>query len=99
VLDLEVTPELVDEGRARDLVRVIQQARREAGLHVSDRIRAVVELPAGWRAAAERHKSWIAEQTLAVELRLDGAGTGARFESNLGGEPVRVGLERISPAA
>ncbi len=100
VLDLEVTPELLDEGRARDLVRVIQQARREAGLHVSDRIRADVELPSAWRASAERHRAWIAEQTLAVELRLDGATPGDRpFESNLGGEPVRVGVERVSPAA
>ncbi len=100
VLDLEITPELVDEGRARDLVRAIQQARREAGLHVSDRIRAALELPAEWRASAERHRGWIAEQTLAVELRLDGsAGAGSRHEADLGGEPVRIGLERISPAA
>ena len=37
-LDLELTPELQAEGLARDLVRVVQQARREAGLDVSDRI-------------------------------------------------------------
>jgi isoleucyl-tRNA synthetase len=37
-LDLELTPELQAEGLARDLVRVVQQARRDAGLDVSDRI-------------------------------------------------------------
>ena len=38
VLDTDVTPELELEGAARDLVRAVQQARREAGLEVSDRI-------------------------------------------------------------
>ena len=37
-LDIEVTEELEVEGRARDLVRLVQQARREADLDVSDRI-------------------------------------------------------------
>ena len=47
VLDTEVTPELAAEGLARDVVRVVQQARREAGLDVSDRISLVVEASAG----------------------------------------------------
>ena len=38
VLDLDVTDELEAEGLARDLVRAVQQARRDAGLAVSDRI-------------------------------------------------------------
>ena len=37
-LDTSVTPELAAEGTARDVVRVIQQARKDAGLAVSDRI-------------------------------------------------------------
>ena len=41
-LDTAVTPELAAEGTARDVVRLVQQARRDAGLAVSDRIRLTV---------------------------------------------------------
>ena len=53
VLDFELSESLVQEGKARDLVRMIQQARREAGLHVSDRIRLSLTLPPDWKAAAK----------------------------------------------
>ncbi len=42
VLDTEVTSELAQEGLARDIVRAVQQARRDAGLDVSDRISLTV---------------------------------------------------------
>ena len=42
VLDTAVTPELAAEGLARDLVRAVQQARRDADLEVSDRIALTV---------------------------------------------------------
>ncbi|HEX2785911.1 MAG TPA: isoleucine--tRNA ligase, partial [Ilumatobacteraceae bacterium] len=45
VLDTDLTPELEAEGVARDLVRLVQQARRDAGLHVSDRIALRLGLP------------------------------------------------------
>lgn len=37
-MNLEITPELETEGQARDLVRFIQEARKEAGYEVDDRI-------------------------------------------------------------
>ena len=45
VLDTVVTPELAREGLARDLVRLVQQARRDAGLAVADRIALILDAP------------------------------------------------------
>ena len=67
VLDTTVTPELETEGVARDLVRVVQQARRDAGLAISDRIRLHVTGPKHVVAAFEAHRGLVTGETLAVE--------------------------------
>jgi isoleucyl-tRNA synthetase len=64
VLDTAVTPELELEGRARDLIRQVQQARRDAGLDVSDRIRLDVRGGADVVAAFEAHRALVEEETL-----------------------------------
>ena len=66
VLDTEVTDELAAEGLARDLVRAVQQARRDAGLEVSDRIRLVVGGSPALQAAARTHEQMVCEETLAT---------------------------------
>jgi isoleucyl-tRNA synthetase len=71
LLDLELSEELRQEGLARDLVRAVQQARKDAGLHVADRIRLALSLPAELREAAARFRDYVAEQTLAVDVDLD----------------------------
>jgi isoleucyl-tRNA synthetase len=68
VLDTAVTPELEAEGAARDLVRAVQQARKDAGLQVSDRIALTVAGPDATLAAARTHESLIAEETLATSV-------------------------------
>ncbi|CAM05012.1 isoleucyl-tRNA synthetase [Saccharopolyspora erythraea NRRL 2338] len=73
VLDNEVTPELALEGLARDVVRVVQQARREADFEVSDRVRVVVSAPAEVLEAVEAHREFIAGETLAEALEAGGA--------------------------
>ena len=66
-LDPTVTPELVAEGTARDVVRVIQQARKDAGLDVSDRITLVVGADGAVADAVRAHAAFIAGETLATE--------------------------------
>ncbi len=68
VLDTAVTPDLAQEGLARDIVRAVQQARKEAGLDVSDRISVTVTgSQAVWEATVA-HQGLIMEETLAVQL-------------------------------
>ncbi|MGY2702145.1 isoleucine--tRNA ligase [Nocardioides sp. HB32] len=76
VLDTEVTPELAEEGLARDLVRAVQQARRDAGLEVSDRIALTIGGSADVVAAARHHERLITSETLATSydvVAADGA--------------------------
>jgi isoleucyl-tRNA synthetase len=68
VLDTAVTPELEAEGTARDLVRAVQQARKDAGLQVSDRIDLTLAGPEATLAAARTHEELIAEETLATSV-------------------------------
>ncbi len=66
VLDTAVTPELAAEGLARDLVRAVQQARRDAGFDVSDRIALTIGGTDEVLAAARTHETLIAGETLAT---------------------------------
>ncbi len=69
-LDLELTPELEAEGIARDISRLVNQLRRELGLHVSDRIRLIVAPHdhADVRMALDVHKELLAAEVLALEV-------------------------------
>lgn len=68
VLDLELTDDLVAEGTARDLVRLIQSARKEAGKAVTDRVQVTVSLEAADLEAARTHHSHIAHEVLADSI-------------------------------
>ncbi|MFF2112808.1 isoleucine--tRNA ligase [Rhodococcus sp. ACS1] len=70
VLDSAVTEELEAEGWAKDRIRELQDARRAAGLEVSDRITVVLDVPAERRDWALAHRELIAGEILAVELEL-----------------------------
>ncbi|HXF37896.1 MAG TPA: isoleucine--tRNA ligase, partial [Actinomycetota bacterium] len=67
-LDLEVTPELRLEGLARELVRAVQDARKAAGLDVSDRIALAIEARGEVAEALRRHPAYVADETLATLL-------------------------------
>ncbi len=66
VLDTAVTSELEAEGVARDLVRAVQQARRDAGLDVSDRIALTISAAPAAADAARTHAELIKRETLAT---------------------------------
>ena len=65
--DTTLTDALVDEGFAREIVRSIQDARKQAGLEVSDRIVLGVAGSAAVDRALEAHRDYVMTETLAVE--------------------------------
>ena len=67
-LDPALDDELRAEGLARELVNRVQRLRKDSGLEVTDRIRLAISGPEGVRAAAARHRGFIAGETLAVEV-------------------------------
>jgi isoleucyl-tRNA synthetase len=91
-LDTAVTPELAAEGLARDVIRVVQQARRDAGLDVSDRIRLVLSGSPAVHHAVGAHRDFVRAETLATELLLEGT---EGFAGEVGdGETVTVAVTR-----
>ena len=68
-LDPELTPALVQEGLVRDLVRGVQNLRKEKGLEVTDRIELALSGSDAIRAAAENHREHLLAETLAEGWR------------------------------
>ena len=91
VLDIDLTPELEAEGLARDLVRLVQQARRDAGLHVSDRIALRLGVPDSVRAQVEPFAALITEPTLALSLSFEAGEANAELD----GDPVSIGVTKV----
>jgi len=70
LLNTAVTKELADEGIARDAVRHIQQARKDAGLDVSDRISLKLVADSESQRALDEHRDFVARETLAQSLEI-----------------------------
>ncbi|MBX6356459.1 MAG: isoleucine--tRNA ligase [Micromonosporaceae bacterium] len=93
VLDTSVTPALAAEGLARDVVRVVQQARRAKDLDVTDRIELVLDAPDQVAAAVRAHQEFVAREVLATSVSYGPAPDG--FTGEVGeGEQVRVAVTR-----
>ncbi|WP_322817744.1 isoleucine--tRNA ligase [Tepidiforma sp.] len=92
-----VTPELADEGLAREIVRRLQDLRREAGLELADRIHAWVAGDADVDRVLARHGAYIRGETLALELVAgEPPADAARSEDDLEGTRVVFGVRRAS---
>ena len=100
VLDTTVTPELAAEGLARDVIRAVQQARRDAGLDVSDRISLTVSGDDDVWAATVAHQELIMLETLATQF--GSAGSAHALPEDQGvkavvgdNQPVRILVKKI----
>ena len=66
-LDTSLNEELIREGVARELIRTVQEARKQAGLEVSDRIVLGVSGSEGVAAALLEYRDYLMAETLAIE--------------------------------
>jgi isoleucyl-tRNA synthetase len=92
VLDTAVTPELEAEGLARDVIRAVQQARKDADLDVSDRIVLTIVGDDAAVAAIETHRELISGEVLATMLATLTGENGAMAVGE--GSAVTIQLER-----
>jgi isoleucyl-tRNA synthetase len=91
-LDLELDEGLRVEGTARELVRLVNDLRKEQGFAIADRITLEVHGTGRVAAAVAEHGSWIADEVLALELRAPSAPPAGGTPAELDGEPVTVRL-------
>ena len=97
MLDTTLTPELAAEGVVRDLIRVVQQARRDSGLDISDRIRLGVDGDDEVADAVDAHRELLARETLATVVELGTVPADRWVDAEVGdGHPVRVTVERTT---
>jgi len=88
-LDTKLTPELELEGKARDLVRIIQDLRKKADFDVSDRIELQLE---NAEAILKVHQKYIATETLAEKIssQIDSPDAKESLEN------IKIGVKKIS---
>lgn len=93
-LNTELTPELVSEGLARDLVRTVQDTRKDAGLQISDHITLYLQMPEALTEQLQPYLDYLKAETLAdaVEFSAGGAYTAA---AELGDGEIVVGVTRV----
>ncbi len=91
-LDPEISEELREEGMVRDLVRSIQNLRKEAGLAVTDRIRLYLDAPEQVQEAVKNFEDYLLSETLASRLDWERRSDGQKIDC--GDEACLVALER-----
>ena len=91
ILDTTLTPELIDEGLARELISKVQQLRKQADYEMMDNIVITVDADEAVKAAIVKHADYIKGETLAVELK-DGA---CENTYDLNGHKTGIKVERV----
>lgn len=91
ILDTTLTPDLIDEGLARELVSKVQQLRKQMDFQMMDHIRIHISSDEEVTAALEKHRGYIMKETLAKEVVI-----GQDLEIfDLNGHKTGIGVEKI----
>jgi isoleucyl-tRNA synthetase len=90
-LQLELDDDLRREGLAREIVHAVQNARKAAGLEITDRISLTLTGDPDLLAAAQAHQDYLANEVLATSVSFDGSnGTAATID----GRDLKIGVSR-----
>ena len=94
ILDTELDDQLLAEGMARDAIRHIQQARKDSGLEVSDRIDLTLGLSESGSKSLKPHEDLIMRETLAKNLQIANEEQG---DLEIGdGQKMSIRLEKLA---
>ncbi len=95
-IDTSVTPQLAQEGMARELVHRIQNMRRSAGFEVTDRIHFYYQGPDDLERVIAGYGDYIRLETLSEEIRRGQPGEGGRVEAQkMEGMDITLGVSRV----
>jgi isoleucyl-tRNA synthetase len=96
-VDTHLTPELVQEGYARDVVRHVNEMRKQAGLEISDRIELAYEAEGDVAAALTNFADYVQQETLAVGLTAVSLPTPLTQQTlSLGEQTITLALQKAS---
>ncbi|HET7590316.1 MAG TPA: isoleucine--tRNA ligase [Solirubrobacterales bacterium] len=91
-LQLELDDELRREGLAREIVHAVQNARKDAGLEITDRISLALAGDEDLLEAAQVHQDYLAAEVLATSVAYDGAANGTT--AKIDGRELKIGVSR-----
>jgi isoleucyl-tRNA synthetase len=93
-LELTLDDDLRREGLAREVVHAVQNARRQAGLEISDRIVLTLDGDDELLAAAQAHEGYLSGEVLAVQVRYDANGHDG--VASIEGRELRISVARAA---
>jgi isoleucyl-tRNA synthetase len=94
-INTEITEELKKECMVRDLVRYVQNMRKDAGYQVEDHIRIGYETSGDLLDAIQEYESYFQNEILADELTAEAISGDLTENFNIGEETIQVTIEKI----
>jgi isoleucyl-tRNA synthetase len=94
-LDIELSDELIYEGRAREIIHRIQGARKALDLNYADRIRVLYHTDAELESVIDRYREWIAAETLAAKIVTVEPGYRGLEVRSLDDIPLALAVEKV----
>jgi isoleucyl-tRNA synthetase len=97
-LDVKLTPKLKEEGVFREIVRNLQEMRKEAGLQPKDRILIRISGETHFKEILSKNKKFILEETLADDLKFEEKAGGKLTigkEVEMDGKKLQLGIRKV----